>query len=931
MAVTPVPNPPVVPKYPALGSPTFNQEAYAYGTAMPGVTQRIHEIAQAARSNAVESGAQAAAAAQERVAAVSETTTIKNTAVSETTAIANTARDYRDAAATSAGEALASANAAATSASEALARKNAAATSADAAEASRIAASKLNLGSKATAPTVDNQGEPLTAGATYYDTTLNKWRVWDGVSWAEGISALAGVASVDGKTGNLDLSDTSYQAATQAEMEAGTQAGLRSMSPLRVAQAIDALASPKVLRSARTSNVQLTESDNGKLIDITSGTFTQTFAAAAELGNGWFCYLKNSGTGDITLDPYASETIDGLQNLILVPGDARLLATNGVGFTSILISSSVDYREYRTSGVWSKPPGAKRALVEIINGGGANAGGLGGAFKQELLDLDGVADTVVVTVGAGSTGTSGGISSFGGYVKTSSASRAYTKAVDSRFDGGGIYGGAHAGTTTNDPVTNAAINPVPFGIANTTDRAAGASGQAGLNDTTYINNTTSYVAHIYSFTHGSVEYKPLVTSASGAFDRLLAFGINNNSAVNDVIPLGRSALGLWVANGNVFLSDTAHGVGSTTRRSFWWKPLSQVLASTGTWTRVIVDVASTDVSPIGGVCYWNGAYYVIFAGYSNSAATSTFAVHSSTSLNGVFAQTYSVSIYDQGQRCLGVATNSSGIVFTVDIIQSGSGGTVGTTYRTTNGSTWTAWTPGNCSQISRPITLASGLIAVGYAFRDSYSRFGVASFSSDLSATYSNYTGQDYSSYFYDSTNSPSIVPIGSSNSVYILVNFVDYSNIHLKPRVIKSTINASSNPTLDVVPSSDIWPYMNQGTTNMTFAMGGAYLPLSISAGQPINIYADKYEDGTLLYTLERYLVTESGDTYTVGSFSPILDNIPLSKKTWPLVVAGGNGFGGGAGGAPGALGRFRFLGGNSIHATSSGGSGFVRIWSWR
>lgn len=59
MAVTPIPDAPAVPQYPALGSATFNQEAYAYGTAMPSVTQRIHEIAQAARSNAVESGAQA--------------------------------------------------------------------------------------------------------------------------------------------------------------------------------------------------------------------------------------------------------------------------------------------------------------------------------------------------------------------------------------------------------------------------------------------------------------------------------------------------------------------------------------------------------------------------------------------------------------------------------------------------------------------------------------------------------------------------------------------------------------------------------------------------------------------------------------------------------------------------------------------------------
>ena len=42
---------PVVPQYPALGSPTFNQEAYASGTAMPGVTQWIGQTAQEVYTN----------------------------------------------------------------------------------------------------------------------------------------------------------------------------------------------------------------------------------------------------------------------------------------------------------------------------------------------------------------------------------------------------------------------------------------------------------------------------------------------------------------------------------------------------------------------------------------------------------------------------------------------------------------------------------------------------------------------------------------------------------------------------------------------------------------------------------------------------------------------------------------------------------------
>lgn len=104
-------------------------------------------------------------------------------------------------AATQAGNALTSANNADLSEAAALTSANAAGLSADASEASRIAASKLNLGNKAAAPTLDNQGAALLAGTTYYDTTLSKWRVWTGSAWGDGVSAIAGVASVNSLTG----------------------------------------------------------------------------------------------------------------------------------------------------------------------------------------------------------------------------------------------------------------------------------------------------------------------------------------------------------------------------------------------------------------------------------------------------------------------------------------------------------------------------------------------------------------------------------------------------------------------------------------------------------------------------------------------------------------------------------------------------------
>lgn len=118
---------------------------------------------------------------------------------------AQEAKTQADAATTKASEASTSAANAEASAAAALASQNAAATSAADSEASRIAASKLNLGNKAAPPTVDNQGAALLAGATYYDTTLNKWRVWTGAAWGDGISAIAGVSSISGQAGAVSI------------------------------------------------------------------------------------------------------------------------------------------------------------------------------------------------------------------------------------------------------------------------------------------------------------------------------------------------------------------------------------------------------------------------------------------------------------------------------------------------------------------------------------------------------------------------------------------------------------------------------------------------------------------------------------------------------------------------------------------------------
>lgn len=82
---------------------------------------------------------------------------------------------------------------------------------------------------------------------------------------------------------------------------------------------------------SRASNTILGVGDVGRMIIATS-TFTQTFTAAATLGDGWWVLYRNDGTGVITLDPNASETIDGATTITLQPGEACLIFCNGTLF-----------------------------------------------------------------------------------------------------------------------------------------------------------------------------------------------------------------------------------------------------------------------------------------------------------------------------------------------------------------------------------------------------------------------------------------------------------------------------------------------------------------------------------------------------------------------------------------------------------------------
>lgn len=163
-----------------------------------------------------------------------------------------------------------------------------------------------------------------------------------------------------------------------------------------------------LIRSARTSNTMLVAADKGTLIDITSGTFSQTFDAVATLGDGWWCYLRNSGTGDITLDPDGAEQIDGLTSYVMYPGEVRLVQCDGAALRSIVLNAF--YKTFTASGTFTKPPGYSNFQGLQWGGGGsgrkgaagtARLGGTGAACSPFTLLYSSISSSEAVTIGAG--------------------------------------------------------------------------------------------------------------------------------------------------------------------------------------------------------------------------------------------------------------------------------------------------------------------------------------------------------------------------------------------------------------------------------------------------------------------------------------------------------------------------------------------------
>lgn len=155
------------------------------------------------------SAASSATTATSQASAASTSATNAASSATSATSSASTATTKASEAATSATNAASSASTATTKASEAATSATNSASSATSADTAKTAAQAAQaaaeaaadnfddtyLGAKSSDPTVDNDGDALTAGDLYFNTTNNVLRVYNGSSWQDAAVDASSLAS----------------------------------------------------------------------------------------------------------------------------------------------------------------------------------------------------------------------------------------------------------------------------------------------------------------------------------------------------------------------------------------------------------------------------------------------------------------------------------------------------------------------------------------------------------------------------------------------------------------------------------------------------------------------------------------------------------------------------------------------------------------
>ncbi len=157
-------------------------------------------------------------------------------------------------------------------------------------------------------------------------------------------------------------------------------------------------ASSTLTISNKTGAYTVVAGDAGTIINCTSGTFTVSLTAAATLGAGFNCWVWNTGTGAITIDPNSTETIDGVSTLILRQGEGAQIACNGTNWETGAKKTMRGYAENMVNTLTRPVASASYNIAMGATSGGAGAQAVTGSGAVAINGYASGADSFAAAV-----------------------------------------------------------------------------------------------------------------------------------------------------------------------------------------------------------------------------------------------------------------------------------------------------------------------------------------------------------------------------------------------------------------------------------------------------------------------------------------------------------------------------------------------------
>lgn len=141
------------------------------------------------------------------------------------------------------------------------------------------------------------------------------------------------------------LTNNSTAAGTWRSLQYGATTSIANASALAGTGivAVGALLSQSVPVTAFNSNYTTTLADRAKMFNWTGAGGTFTLPDPTVVGNNWFVYLRNSGSGNINADAPGLTTIDGDSYLAFQPGESAIIACDGSNFYTIGFGQSATF------------------------------------------------------------------------------------------------------------------------------------------------------------------------------------------------------------------------------------------------------------------------------------------------------------------------------------------------------------------------------------------------------------------------------------------------------------------------------------------------------------------------------------------------------------------------------------------------------------